>query len=182
MHKINTEASRSSRSMALEQVCRKESCESRTQRDTFWISWNIICKIHHCWDLLKMLSPRSARFREASNLESCINFRRKNVTDEQFPRSTCHFKVFCYNVTQLCRRVKTMLCLRPSASKPDSLSFKPKQEDVQRAKASPPEQQDFVVLLFAISANQAVQTDLASSTTECRQLRHRRLLLLEFLL
>ena len=46
----------------------------------------------------------------------------------------------------------------------------------------PPEQQEFVSLLIASFANPAVKTELLSNTSVCRQLHHRRLLLLEFLL
>ena len=47
---------------------------------------------------------------------------------------------------------------------------------------SPPVQQDNVVFLCVCSASQSAQTELHSSTTVCRQHRHCRLPLLEFLL
>ena len=46
----------------------------------------------------------------------------------------------------------------------------------------PPKQREIVLLLVASFANLAVQTDFLSSTSVRRQLHHRRLLLLEFLL
>ena len=59
--------------------------------------------------------PRFARFREDSKLGSCINFQRK-------PRITVPHA--------------TRLCLSASASNPDLLSFRPRQEDEERARAS----------------------------------------------
>ena len=46
----------------------------------------------------------------------------------------------------------------------------------------PPKQQEFVLLPIASFANPAVQTEILSNTSVCRQLHHRRVLLLELLL
>ena len=46
----------------------------------------------------------------------------------------------------------------------------------------PPEQQEFVALLFACFANPIAQTELRLGTTVCRQLRHCHLMLLQLLL
>ena len=76
-----------------------------------------------------------------------------------------------------------------SAFRPDFLSFKPRQRRRQsEPKASWTPRQSttkaarICVASDASFANPAVQTDLLSSTGVCRQLHHRRLVLLEFLL
>ena len=60
----------------------------------------------------------------------------------------------------------TRLCLRASASRPDFLSFKPRQK--------------FVSLPIASFANPVAHTEPLSDTSECRQLHHCRMRLLEF--
>ena len=118
----------------------------------------------------------------------------KTTTNEQFPRSTCCIRVFCHNTTQLCRRMtptyycstlnETLFerkCLARFLSDQDK---KTKSEPGRRRHhdSPPPEQQEFASLLTVSFANPAVRTELLSSTNVCRQLRHRRLPLLESLL
>ena len=85
-HRTNTDASRGSGSMMQgtevqnkcagnEVVRTDQTCISRYQRDTLWISWNIGCKLVLSGSA-KMPSPRFAQVREDSNLGSYINFHR----------------------------------------------------------------------------------------------------------
>ena len=67
----------------------------------------------------KVSIPRFARFREDSNLGSCINFQRKPRRTNSSHGARAASEFFCHNVTRLCCRV-----------------FRPRQEDEERAKAS----------------------------------------------
>ena len=141
--------------------------------------------------------PRFARFPEDSNLGTCINFCRKPTTNKQFPKCTCCIRVFCHNITQPCRRMTPTYC----CSTLDETLFERKclqsrflvfQAKTRGRRASQgvvdtttvhhQSSRNFVSLQISSFANPAVRTELLSSTNVCRQLRHRRLPLLESLL
>ena len=98
-------------------------------------------RFHH---FPQMSSLRFALFRDDSNLGSWSSFHRKTTSNEQFTRSTCSVRVFRYHISQLCRRMaqrtivphSTRLGLSAIASRPDFLSFRPRHEDKERARAS----------------------------------------------
>ena len=112
----------------------------------------------------RVSSPRFARFREDSNLGSCINFQ-------------CCIRVFCHNITQLCRRMTpTYYCSTLNETRFERKCLQARflvfQTMTRRRRASQ----------TASFANPSVRTELLSSTNVCRQLRHRCLPLLESLL
>ena len=134
-------------------------------------------------------SPRFARFREVSNLGSCINFQRKPRRTNSSQGARVASESF---VTQLCSRMTpTYHCATFNETLFERKRFQVRFLVLQ-AKTSgrrrrghhdspPPKQQEFVSLQIASFANQAVRTELLLSTNVCRQLRHRRLPLLESL-
>ena len=79
-----------------------QTCISRNQRDTLWISCNIIYKYvvaGFCQNVKSTFCTVSRRFK----FGIVYQFPPKTTTDEQFPRSTCCVRVFCYHISQLCR-------------------------------------------------------------------------------
>ena len=92
----------------------------------------------------KVSIPRFARFREDSILGSCINFHRKpgrtnssqgaRAASESFVTTSPHCAAEGHQ--RITVPHSTRLCLSASASKPDFLSFRPRQEDEERARAS----------------------------------------------
>ena len=92
----------------------------------------------------KVSIPRFARFREDSNLGSCINFQRKprrtnssqgaRATPESFVTTSPNCAAEWHQ--RITVPYSTRLCLSASASKPDFLPFRPRQEDEERARAS----------------------------------------------
>ena len=78
----------------------------------------------------------------------------------------------------------TRLCLSASASKPDFLSFRPRQEDEERAGASwtPRQSTTRAAGICLASDCQFRKSSCPNRTNVCRLLRHRRLPLLESLL
>ena len=111
-----------------------------------------------------MSIPRFAWFREDSNLGSCINFQRK-------PRRT--------NSSQGARATSESLVTTSSCLSDRDKKTKSEPGHRRHHGSPPPEQQEFVSLQIASFANPAVRIELLSSTNVCKQLRHRRLPLLE---
>ena len=118
MQGTNKDASRCTRSVAsdarnqsLEQVFQKEGCE-KLARHAFHVV-NVTLFGSRGTSSANSLSsgssrvsfPRFARFREDSNLGSCINFQRRlrRTNSSQGARAASGF--FCHNITQLCRRM-----------------------------------------------------------------------------
>ena len=79
------------------------TCISRDQPDTLWISWNVAANSSSSGSA-KMSSLRFARFREDSNLGSCVNFHGnpRRTNSSQGSRAVSET---CYNITQLCGRM-----------------------------------------------------------------------------
>ena len=141
----------------------------------------------------KLSSPRLARSREYSNLGSCINFHRKprrtsssqgehvlhqSLLSQQHP-TVLHSDTNAVLNKTLFERKRFQARFLVFSSQDKRTKSEPRR---RRHHDSPPKQQEFVLLPIASFANPAVQTELLSSTSVCRQLHHRRLLLLEFLL
>ena len=209
MQRTNKDASRCTRSVASdarnqspEQVCMKENCEKLT-RHAFHVI-NVTLFGSRGTSSANSLSssssrvsiPRFARFREDSNLGSCINFQRKPLRTNSSQGARAASESFVTTspncAAEWHQRIivphSTRLCLSASASTSDSClsdqDKKTKSEPRHRGHhdSSPPEQQEFVSLQIASFENPAVRTELLSSTNVCRQLRHRCLPLLESLL
>ena len=139
-----------------------------------------------------MSSPRFARFREDSHLGIVYQFPPKTTKNEQFSKSTCCVRVSCYNISQLRRRMtptyrraalnKTLFERKRFQSR--FLVFQAKTRGRRASQGvvdttvhhqSSNNLSCFPIVSFA---NPAVQTELLSSTSVCRQLHHRCLLLL----
>ena len=76
---------------------------SRDQHDILGISWNIGCKLVFVRFFQKCQVHVLPGFAKIQILGPCINFHRKATTDEEFLRSACCVRVFCYHISQLCR-------------------------------------------------------------------------------
>ena len=115
-------------------------------------------------------------FRKDSNLGSCINFQRKprrtNSSQGAYHCSTYNETLF----ERKCRQAR----FRVFSDQDKRTKSEPGR--CRHHDSPPPKQQEFVSLQIASFANPAVRTELHSSTNVRRQLRHRRLPLLEFLL
>ena len=135
-----------------------------------------------------MSSPRFATVSRRFKFGIVYQFPLKTTTDKQFPRSTCCVRVFCDNISHL-RRGMTPTSHRAALNK-TLLERKRFQTRflVFQAKTRGRRTSQGIVDTATVHhqssrfANPAVQTKLLSSTCVCRQLHHRRLLLLEFLL
>ena len=104
-------------------------CISRNQRDTLRTSWNVVCKLV------------VIRFVQSVNSKLCTVSRGfKLGIVYQFPAKTTtsqHHPAVPQNDTNvLLFHTQRDSCLSASASKPDFLSFRPRQEDEERARAS----------------------------------------------
>ena len=102
-----------------------------------------------------------------SNVGSCVNFQRKSrrMNSSQGARAVSESFV---TTSQLCRGI--------------TRGRRGSQGVVDTTTVNHQSSKNLVLLPIASFANPAVQTELLSSTSVCRQLHHRRLLLLEFLL
>ena len=172
-----------------------QTCISRDHRDTLWISWNFGCKlVCYCQNVQVHVLHSSV---EDSNLGSCINDPTEIRDGRTVPKEHVlyqslllqHHPAVPQNDTNVSScHTQQELCFRARApgqiSCPSSQDKRTKSEPRRRRHhdSPPPEQQEFVSLPIASFANQAVQTNALSDTFMCRQLHHRRLLLLEFLL
>ena len=119
-----------------------------------------------------------------------VSISTKNHDERTFPRSTCCVRVFCCNMSQLCRGMtptyhRAALNETPFERKCCQARFLVFQAKTRGRRASqsavdtspPQKEQEFVLLPTANFANPAVQTKFVSSTSVSRQLHHRRLLL-----
>ena len=135
-----------------------------------------------------MSNPRVARIREDSNLGIVHQFPSRAASNEQFPGSPCHIRLFRCNVTQLCSSPNETSVPSCHTSRdfvweqaPQGfLPFKPR-GFVDTTTATTRAAGIRRASMCHFFANEAAQTDVPSCTTVCRQLRHRQLLL-EFLL
>ena len=117
------------------------TCISRHQRDILWISRNIGCKLVFV-RFFENVKSTFCTVSRSFKFGIVYQFPSKTTTDEQFPRSACCVRVFCYHISQLCRNDTNVsschtqqdFCLNASASRPD-LSLKPRQADEEGAKA-----------------------------------------------
>ena len=105
------------RNQSPEQVCKKEGCK-KLARHAFYVI-NVTLFGSRGTSSANSLSsgssrvsiPRFARFREDSNFGIVYQFPAKpRRTNSYFPRCTCCIRVFCHNITQLCRRVTPAYC------------------------------------------------------------------------
>ena len=121
----------------------------------------------------------------------------KTTTNEQFPRSTCCVRDFCHNVSWLCRRKtptyhcsslnETLFehkCLpaRFFVFQTKTRGRRASQGVVDTTTVHHQSSRNLSRFRLPVFAIPGVRTELLSSTNVCRQLRHRRLPLLESLL
>ena len=200
MQGTDTDASRCSGSVASdagnrspEQVCRKGGLRqigstrtSRNQRDTLRISWNVVCKLV----FIRFFQNVKSTFCTVSRgfkLGIVYQFPAKTTTIEQFPRSTCCIRVFCHNITQLCRRMTpTYHCSTLNETLLERQCFQARflvfQTMTRRRRASQgivdtttvhhQSSRNLSRFRLPVLQNPAARTELLSSTNACRQLRH----------
>ena len=142
-----------------------QTCISRNQRDTLWTSWNVVCKLVLVWfcpNVKSMFCTVSFR------VEFGIVYIRQ-MNNSQGARA---IRIIVPHSTRLCLRARASWSVQTA---------------ITRRRTSPSVVDTTTVHhqsrnLSASLANQAGKTELDSDATECRQLRHRRLLLFQFLL
>ena len=127
-----------------EAVRTDRTCILRNQRDTLWISWNIGCKlvfVRFCQNVKSTFWHGFARIQIWDRASIFTENPRRTHSSQGARAAFVSFGTTSPScVAESHKRVivphSTRLCLSASASRPDFLSFKPRQEDEERAKAS----------------------------------------------